>query len=94
MTELEEANQIFGVLPIDAQQKFNRIWDGILSDIESRRGPMNNPELLPFVDMLVRLFYVSGYSSALDAEKVRTAATRQALSEKFASYMQGTARNR
>lgn len=91
MIETDEADKMLGALPIEAQQKFNRLWIGVLSDIESRRGPMSqapNAELVPFIEMLIKLFYVSGYSSSLDAEKARNAEMRKAITEKFTAMQQ------
>ena len=68
--ELVETNAIFSALPVEAQQVFTSYWHAPLNALQTRHGSPN-PQLSTDVELLVKLFFVHGYMTALRAERER-----------------------
>ncbi len=81
---MSEADKIFRLLPVEAQEAFTANWDGALNPVIARRGEVPDPEQKEAVEDLIKLFFVHGYSAALKAEKQRNAQLTTKVENLFA----------
>ena len=65
-----EIDSMFSALPVEAQSVCMARWKGAMSIVADRRGPPD-PERQAGTEEIVKLFFILGYSAALEAEKTR-----------------------
>lgn len=66
---MNSVDEIFGALPIEAQNYCNEQWKAAFEMAQSRHLVAPDPEQKAATDDLVRLFFVQGYVTAMREAK-------------------------